>query len=146
MNLFQSPPDVLVRALWALAIIAAGLAFYWAFNRLLLVRAQRNSAGADDRLRITSDGTPAILYFTTPDCAACKAIQKPALARIQERLGDRLQVIEVNALEQPELASRWGVLSVPTTFVIDPQGKLRYVNHGATRAEKLLQQVEEIIP
>jgi hypothetical protein len=31
---------------------------------------------------------------------------------------------------------------VPTTFVIDANGKPRYVNHGVAMAEKLIQQLE----
>jgi len=52
-----------------------------------------------------------------------------------------LHVVEIDATEQPELASRWGVMSVPTTFVIDPSGALRHVNHGVARAEQLLMQI-----
>ena len=57
-------------------------------------------------------------------------------------LGNDLHVVEVDATEQPELASRWGVMSVPTAFLFDPRGQLRHVNHGVTRAEKLLIQFQ----
>jgi thiol-disulfide isomerase/thioredoxin len=89
-------------------------------------------------------GTPAILYFTTPECAPCKTIQRPALQRLQQQLGGQLQVIEINAAEKPDLAGAWGVLSVPTTFVLDPQGRPRHINHGVTNAEKLLHQLREV--
>jgi len=36
------------------------------------------------------------------------------------------------------------VLSVPTTFIIDSQGRPRRVNHGVASAEKLLNQIEEV--
>jgi hypothetical protein len=48
----------------------------------------------------------------------------------------------VDASAQPEVAQEWGVLSVPTTFVIDASGKPRFVNHGVANAEKLIQQLE----
>jgi hypothetical protein len=57
---------------------------------------------------------------------------------------DRLQIIEINAYESPELAKEWGVLSVPTTFILDIQGTPRQVNHGVASAEKLLEQLEHI--
>lgn len=133
------PDTLLPRVLGALAIIAAGLVGYRLLNRLLLVRAQKNQDASGEP---AAGGVPSILYFTTPDCAACKTVQRPALRSLQERLGDRLKVIEIDAQERPDLASRWGVLSVPTTFIIDANGQLRHVNHGVTRAEKLLQQLE----
>ncbi len=131
----------LTRALLALVIICAGCALFWLLNRVILYRAQKNAAPGEVQGLFPQRGVPSILYFTTPDCVACKTIQRPALQRLKERLGDHLQVVEIDAQERPDLASRWGVLSVPTTFVIDETGQLRHVNHGATRAEKLLEQL-----
>ncbi len=124
--------DILFRLVLALVIVGVGVGLYALNNRLLLGRAPKNSLDAS--------GKPVLLYFTTPTCAPCKTVQKPAIAKIQETLGEMLKVIEVDATEQPDLAKRWGVLSVPTTFVIDSRGQARYVNHGVARADKLLKQ------
>ncbi len=128
-------------ALALLISLSLGLS-YWLIGRLLLARNARRALRLDEyRL-----GRPAILYFTTPDCAPCRTIQRPALESLVELLGAQLQIIEVNALEQPELADVWGVLSVPTTFLIDAQGRPRGVNHGVARAPKLLAQLQKIAP
>lgn len=129
--------EILTRAVLAIIILASGALAYWLLNRFLILRAHRRQP----ELPAYQTGKPAILYFTTPDCAACKTVQRPALQRLKERMGDRLEVIEINAQECPELASQWGVLSVPSTFVLDSSGTLRHVNHGAARAEKLLEQL-----
>jgi thioredoxin-like negative regulator of GroEL len=71
-------------------------------------------------------------------------VQRPAIQRLSERVGDDLRVIEIDAAEQPDLAVQWGVMSVPTTFVLDASGEPRYVNHGVTPMEKLLRQVETL--
>lgn len=71
-------------------------------------------------------------------------IQRPALARLQERLGEAIQVVEIDAAAQPRLADYWGVLSAPTTFIIDSRGRPRRVNHGVAGAEKLEKQIEEV--
>lgn len=90
-------------------------------------------------------GVPAVIYFTTPGCMPCQTQQKPALRALQNTLGEEaIQVIEINALEQPETADRWGVLSVPTTFVLDRQGQPRDVNHGVADAAKLQQQLQRL--
>ena len=130
-------PDILFRLLLSLGLIAAGLGFYWLNNRLILGRAPTETLD----LGIGNAGKPVILYFTSPGCVPCKTVQKPALRQIKDALGEDLQVIEIDATEQPELANRWGVLSVPTTFVIDSHGQARHVNHGVARAEKLLKQL-----
>jgi len=131
---------ILIRTLWALAIASGGIAIYWLVNRAILARARGKRLG----LESIQPGTPAILYFTTPTCAPCKTVQRPALARLKERLGDCLQVIEVDASARPDLADYWGVLSVPTTFIIDSQGRPRRVNHGLAGAERLLKQIEDV--
>jgi peroxiredoxin len=63
------------------------------------------------------------------------------LENVLELLDGGLQIIEIDAAQQPELATRWGVLSAPTTYVIDPHGKIKHINHGIARAEKLLSQI-----
>jgi thiol-disulfide isomerase/thioredoxin len=142
VNLTFLSANITTRALWAMGIIAAGLAIYWLINWFILYRAQKNGLAQTQNLPGARPGVPAILYFTSPDCVPCKTVQRPALQKLKDRLGDRLQVIEVNTQENPDLANRWGVLSVPTTFIIDRQGKLLFVNHGATRTEKLLEQMQ----
>ncbi|HSV85405.1 MAG TPA: thioredoxin family protein [Levilinea sp.] len=131
-------PELISRLLWAVLILLSGVALYWLYNRVTLRRLASQRPPGLESLR---PDTPAILYFTTPECAPCKTIQRPALQHLQQKLGGRLQVIEINAAEKPDLAGAWGVLSVPTTFVLDPQGRPRHVNHGVTTAEKLLQQL-----
>ncbi|MFZ1040136.1 MAG: thioredoxin family protein [Anaerolineales bacterium] len=128
--------DVLTRAALALAIILGGLGAYLLYNWTLQLRTR--SLLAD--LGPIRSGAFILVYFTTPTCAPCKTVQRPAIQRLSQMLGNDLHVVEVDATEQPELASRWGVMSVPTTFLFDPRGQLRHVNHGVARAEKLLMQ------
>lgn len=131
---------ILLRALIALGLVLLGVGAYYLANRLILLRAGIKKLG----LETYRPGKPAVLYFTMEGCVPCKTTQRPALARLMEQTGDRVQLIEVDVVEEPKLAESWGVLSVPTTFIIDPQGRPRRVNHGVTLSEKLLEQLEGV--
>ncbi len=135
--------DVLGRLGLALVLIAFGVGLYWGWNKLQLRRLGRR--GGPDVLRGLEGlrpGASAILYFTTPDCQVCHTAQRPALQRLQADLGDGLQVVEVDAAAQTDLADYWGVLSVPTTFIIGTDGRPHSMNHGLTSKEKLLHQIQ----
>lgn len=131
------------RVLAACAIVGLMIAAYGLLRRWQVRRAAR-IAPADPLLAALRPGVPAILYFTTPTCAPCKTRQRPALRALQMDLRDAVQVIEVDASEQPEAAMRWGVLSVPTTFILDRQGRPRQVNHGVADVDKLKRQLAGI--
>jgi thioredoxin 1 len=124
----------------ALGIIGLGAFAYWLVNQWLLVRARSNIFTLFSEL----PDKPVLVYFTTPDCVPCKTVQRPAIERVSDILGEHLEVVEINAYDQPELAQTWGVMSVPTTFVLDPRGEARYVNNGVARAEKLLEQIQTL--
>ena len=79
------------------------------------------------------DGRPAVVLFTTPSCAECST---------QRALLRGVRVIEVDASAQPRVAARFGVLTAPTTAVLDPNGGVRAVNHGFAGAEKLAAQLD----
>ncbi len=132
--------EILLRFGLAIGIIALGGLTYWLINQRLLTRARNNVFTLFNKL----PNKPVLVYFTTPDCAPCKTVQRPAIERVSSLLGERLDVVEIDAYEQPDLARSWGVLSVPTTFVIDERGEARYVNNGVARAEKLLEQIQTL--
>ena len=114
--------DILLRSALAVGIIVAGFVVYWLINQRLLVRAQSNIFTLFDTL----PNKPVIVYFTTPDCAPCKTVQRPALQKVTTLLGENVQVVEIDATERPDLAKTWGVMSVPTTFLLDARGEARY--------------------
>ena len=132
--------EILLRFILAIGIIALGAAAYWLVNHRLLVRAKNNVLTLFKKL----PDKPVIVYFTTPDCIPCKTVQRPALDKVMTLLGEKLQIIEIDASERPDLAQSWGVMSVPTTFLLDIRGEARYVNNGVARAEKLMEQIQAL--
>lgn len=132
--------DILLRFVSALGIILLGLGAYWLLNQRLLMRAKNNFGSLLNPL----PNKPVIVYFTTPDCAPCKTVQRPALDQLINLLGEKLHIVEIDATERPDLAKIWGVMSVPTTFLLDAEGKARYVNNGVVRTEKLMEQIQTL--
>ena len=132
--------DVIARLAYAAAIAGGGVLLYILVRSLVLAKARRNSASLGRFKR----GLPGIVYFTTPDCGACKAVQRPALVALQARLQGSLQLIEVDATDRPDLAKAWSVLTVPTTFVLDREGRPRHVNQGVASTDKLASQLQGV--
>ena len=132
--------EILTRILISTAIVSIGILLYRVANQIILARGRRHRRG----LQNLKPGIPGILYFTTPDCIPCRTRQRPALKQLQARLGDGIQLIQIDATEEPTLADYWGVLSVPTTFIIDSRGRPRRVNHGVQSAEDLYKQIKGI--
>ena len=125
----------------ALILMSVGFAAWRLFTRGQLARAARLGAARDPLLHGVPDGVPAILYFTTPTCAPCRLQQTPALERLKGELGDAVHVVRVDATEQPDAASRWGVVSVPTLFVLGRDGAARHVHNGVVSDHILKQEL-----
>lgn len=131
------------RTLIVILLFILGFAAYTLFTRRQINRVASLDSAQDPILSRLAPGIPAIVYFTTPYCLPCRTQQQPALARLRETLGEtNVQIIQIDATEDPDSADRWGVFSAPTTFVIDRNGKTTAVNHGVADTFKLRQQLK----
>lgn len=122
----------------ALGLVLAAVAVTWALLRLRSRRFRR--LGAADLLTGDS-GRWLVLAFSTPDCVPCRTIQKPSLEELQRRYPDRIEVRDVDAIESPDLARRFGILTVPSTVVVDDDGVVHAINHGLAGWQKLADQL-----
>ena len=80
---------------------------------------------------------PNLLYFTADFCATCKFQQTPIVERIANELGDAIAVTQIDVSSQPQLATRYKVLTLPTTVVLDSTGQVKHINYGVTPKTKL---------
>ena len=136
---------MLERLLIVLLLTTAAVIVYQLYTRHQLASVSANRH-LDPILRGLLPNVPAIIYFTTPSCIPCKTQQQPALRRLKTELGENVQIIQIDATEQPEAADRWGVLSAPTTFVLNAQGQPNAVNHGVADEHKLKRQLMKALP
>ena len=124
--------------------VAAGL-LAWAVWRVCQRRRLAHVAAhaAPAEVKRLSDGRrPAVLYFTTPDCAQCRLQQAPILSQLAARFD--VAVHKVDAVEQEALARFYGIMTVPTTIVLDFQLRPVAINHGVAPLPKLQAQVESL--
>jgi len=59
---------------------------------------------------------PVLVDFWAEWCGPCHAIE-PVLNKIVEERGEELRLVKVNIDEEQELASRYGVMSIPTVIL-----------------------------
>jgi thioredoxin-like negative regulator of GroEL len=129
---------MLERLALAFVLIGLGVLAY----RLLLSTQHRRAATASGREDAT--GRPALLVFTSPTCAPCKLQQMPIVDRLMSDWGDRLDLRVIDVTERPDTASRFGVWSLPTTIVLDADGRVTAINQGVASEHKLAAQFERV--
>lgn len=121
-------------------LIVLGVIAYQLFTRRQLQMAS-SAVHSDPLLSNIMLNKQTIVYFTTPQCAPCKLQQTPTLNKLETASDGQLQIIRVDATEDPSAADRWGVFSVPTTFVLDETGKPRRVFNGVVSEDQLKQEL-----
>lgn len=129
---------MLVERLIILSLILLGLLAAWRLLRWRTARLRRRGAG--DLVSLSSR-RPLVIAFSTTDCVPCRTLQKPALEELVQRHPGRVDVRDVDATLEAGLAKRFGILTVPSTVVVDRDGHILAINHGVAPWEKLAGQL-----
>ncbi|SUE16697.1 thioredoxin [Rhodococcus gordoniae] len=82
------------------------------------------------------DGVPVVLHFSAPWCGPCAAVRR-VVVQVLDRAGGPAREVELDFDENPALARKLGVLSLPTTFVFDGDGRERFRASGVPTADDL---------
>ncbi len=79
---------------------------------------------------------PVLVDFWAPWCGPCRMVS-PIVEEIAEEVAGRAKVGKVNVDEEPELAARYGVMSIPTLIVVK-DGKVVSSTVGAQPKQAIL--------
>jgi thioredoxin 1 len=85
---------------------------------------------------IMSSDKPVLIDFWAPWCGPCR-MQGPIVEQVSEEMGDDAVVAKLNVDENPEIASQFSVMSIPTLVIIK-SGKVVEQKVGVTPKETLI--------
>jgi thiol-disulfide isomerase/thioredoxin len=132
--------SILLRLVLSIGIFLAGWALYRLFQILQLNRAAQNAALPPGVL----PGKIAVVLFSSPECSVCKTVQRPILTRLVQSPDLKIQVVEVDVDKHPGICQEWGIMSVPTLYILDKTGAPKFVNNGVVPFEKLQDTIHAI--
>lgn len=90
--------------------------------------------------RQAASGQPRLLYFRSDNCAPC-ITQAHYLEQVMESWNGRLTIEKIDTDAEPAKANQYGILTLPTTILVDTVGEVRQINYGLTSSRKLNNQV-----
>lgn len=116
-------------------------------HRNVIVRAGDGSSGAgavnDSTWEdvVLKSSVPVLVDFWAPWCGPCRMIA-PIIDEIAQEYGDKLKAVKLNTDESPQVATEYGIRSIPTVMVFKDGQKMDAVI-GAVPKSTLVQTIEK---
>ncbi|WP_280394693.1 thioredoxin family protein [Nocardia brasiliensis] len=140
--------EITILAVMLLAALAVGLMLRRRDGRVRAADVIENGSARADLLAsvgVTGSG-PAVLHFSADWCGPCAAVRR-VVADVTGQLAESPQPpldIEIDIDAEPVLAKELNVLSLPTTFVFDSEGRERFRISGVPKVTDLRSALEPL--
>ncbi len=72
---------------------------------------------------------PVLVDFWAPWCGPCK-MMGPSVDQLADELDGKLKVVKLNTQDSPDVAARYGIMSIPT-FLVLKKGEVAHTVSGA---------------
>ena len=92
--------------------------------------------------KVASHSAPVLIDFWAPWCGPCR-MQGPILEDVARAIGDKAVIAKVNVDEEPQLASQFGIQSIPTLVVLK-EGRIQKRWVGMQQAQALTAALQEM--
>ncbi|MEW6257164.1 MAG: thioredoxin [Pseudomonadota bacterium] len=92
---------------------------------------------------VLKSGAPVVVDFWAEWCGPCRMVG-PILDEMAGEMGDKVKIVKLNVDENPETASKYGIMSIPTLLLFK-DGKIASRQVGAVPKAKLVQWVNGAI-
>jgi thioredoxin 1 len=92
---------------------------------------------------VAGSSIPVLVDFWAEWCGPCRAIA-PTLEELGKEMEGRLKIVKVNVDESPDLATQFGIRSIPTLLVIKG-GKVEGQMVGAMTKAQLKSKLEPVL-
>jgi thioredoxin 1 len=90
---------------------------------------------------VLKSSVPVLVDFWAPWCGPCRMIA-PIIDEIAQEYGDKLKAVKLNTDESPQVATEYGIRSIPTVMVFKDGQKMDAVI-GAVPKSTLVQTIEK---
>ncbi len=92
---------------------------------------------------VLNSDIPVLVDFWAPWCGPCRMVA-PVVSEIAEEYQGKLKVGKLNTDEEPEIAVRYGIMSIPTLMIFK-NGEVADQIIGAVPKEYLIEKLEQVL-
>lgn len=100
-------------------------------------------SSAEFEQQVLKSEIPVLVDFWAPWCSPCRAFA-PILEEIAKQYEGKIKVCKVNVDENPELASQYGIMSIPT-LILFKDGEVKEKSIGMVPKENIERLIQPYI-